>query len=256
MIPTYPHDHRFSDYLHPAFLEAMDAASIRTIVELGCHDATDTLKLQRQFGAEVHAFECHPEAMARARRACAGHPSIRLVEKAAWDTKGAIPFYPVIHTTENGTPVENTNASSCFRARDDYRRLYTQSAIEVEALRLEDYCREQALSRIDLLCMDVQGAALHVFCGWGKGLLQVRYIIVEIEHRPIYHGQDLFPEIDAHLRARGFRPEVKVERDAWFSDYLYIGHPPWLPGYRWNKIRQSLRKGWQSLAGQGKPAAR
>jgi FkbM family methyltransferase len=247
---TFPHNPWHSDYLQPAYLEELDAPSIRTIVELGCHDGADTLKLQEHFGAVVHAFECHPEAMERARQACAGNPSIHLVEKAAWDADTTIPFYPVIQTTQDGVPVENTNASSCFQARDDYHRLYTQSRIDVRAGRLEDYCRQHQLNRIDLLCMDVQGAALRVLRGWGRHLSRVRFIVVEIEHRPIYRDQDLLPEVDAHLRGFGFRPRIRIERDAWFSDYLYVGIPSWLPGHRWKKVKRFSRE----CFGHGKTA--
>jgi FkbM family methyltransferase len=223
VIKKVPPRWEFSDYLNPDFLAEMDRDSIRTIVELGCHDGVDTIKLRDAFQATVHAFECHPELIDQARQRCASRPEIHLVEKAAWDQDGTIPFYPVICTTENGKVIDNIGASSCFPARTDYHRRYEQRQIQVECMRLDTYWRQQQLSGLDLLCLDVQGAALHALRGLGSILSQVRYIIAEIEHRPIYEGQDLYPEIHHYLEAHAFRPVVKVIRDDWFSDYLYVG---------------------------------
>lgn len=213
---------KYSDYLNPGFLCEIDRNAVQMIFELGSHDGTDTIRLQEAFGATIHAFECHPEMMAVAQKRCSRCPDIRLVQKAAWDHDGTIPFYPVIRTTGEGKVIDNIGASSCFRARTDYHRLYEQTQITVDATRIDTYWRQHRLPPVDMFCIDVQGAALHALEGCGEVLRQARYIIIEIEHRPIYHGQDLLPEVDAHLRTYGFRPIAEVTRDAWFNDYLYV----------------------------------
>jgi hypothetical protein len=70
--------------------------------------------------------------------------------------------------------------------------------------------------------MDLQGAELHALRGLGDAISGVKYIISEIERKPIYYGQDLLPEVDDYLRERGFTQAVEVHRDDWFSDYLYL----------------------------------
>lgn len=227
-MKVYVHEGHHSDYLNRGFLDAMALHSIGTILELGANDGRDTLELHQLFGAQIHAFECHPRMAAMAFDRCRPHPEIRVVEKAVWDAPGRIPFYPVVAASQDGLSFDNPGASSCFRARDDYRQTYTQSAIEVEAVRLDAYCAEHGLDRIDLVCMDVQGAALHALRGLGARLRDVRYLVAEIENRPLYHGQSLYPEIAAHLAAHGFSPVAKVERDDWFADYLFVNEPDWL----------------------------
>lgn len=217
-----------SDYLNPRFLAEIDLPSVDTILEFGAHDGKDTIALRERFGAHIHAFECHPEFFTVARERCRPHPEIHMIEKAVWDADARIPFYPVIRTTMNGREISNPGASSCFRSRNDYRQLYEQTATEVEAIRVEGYCAEHHLDRIDLLCMDVQGAALHALRGLGDRLRDVRYVIAEIEDRPLYEGQHLYPEISAYLKAHGFVRRVRVRRDDWFSDYLFENHPSWL----------------------------
>ncbi|MGD8358702.1 MAG: FkbM family methyltransferase [Lysobacterales bacterium] len=116
----------------------------------------------------------------------------------------------------------NTGASSCFRARNDYLQRYEQDRILVPAVRLDDYCREYDIRSIDLLCVDVQGAALQVLRSLGDQLRQVRNLIIELEHRPLYHGQSLFTECDEFLVRNGFQQKSRISRDDWFGDYLYV----------------------------------
>lgn len=92
----------------------------------------------------------------------------------------------------------------------------------VEATRLETCCARLGITSIDLLCMDVQGAELRALKGLGGMLQQVRYVITEIEIKPLYYGQSVYPEVHAYLKASGLRQAAEVYRDPWFSDYLYI----------------------------------
>jgi FkbM family methyltransferase len=213
------------DYCHPAFLRLITRQTIRTVVEAGCANATDTHRLLREFPATVHAFEANPHVLPEARTRCAGEPRIKLVEKALWDEDSTIPFYPVIAAADDHAGV-NPGASSCFRARSDYVGRYVQSECLVEATRLDTYCTSQGVTEIDLLCLDVQGAALAVLKGLGDLIEHVHHVIVEIEVRPIYDGQSLYPEVHGYLKSKGFRQAAEVVRGDWFSDYLYIRRSP------------------------------
>jgi FkbM family methyltransferase len=208
------------DYCHPGFLRQIDPSSVRTIIEVGCADGTDTRRLARQFPGTVHAFEANSDVLSETRRNCAGEPRIRLVDKAVWDSDGSIPFFPVVSAEDYDTGV-NPGASSCFEARADYIGRYVQKRVIVESIRLDTYCASQGIAAIDLLCIDVQGAALHVLKGLGDLIESVQHVILEIEVRPIYHGQALYPEVHAYLKSKGFRQAAEVVRGSWFSDYLY-----------------------------------
>jgi FkbM family methyltransferase len=219
----YLHNADCGDYLNPGFLRQIEQQRVHTIFEVGCADGADTLRLAAFFPAYIHAFECNPLALIEARRRCASTNVIRLVEKAAWDADCTIPFFPVTAVVEKETRkvTRNPGASSCFKALD-YHSQYYQAEVMVEATRLDTYCAQHGTTSIDLLCMDVQGAALRVLKGLGSVLERVRYIIVEVEIRPLYYGQALYPEVHGYLKAGGFRQAAEVYRDPWFSDYLYI----------------------------------
>lgn len=210
-----------SDYLHPAFINVLAPLRIQTIIELGGREGHDAIVLRNFYGATVHTFECNPDILPRCRALLSGKSDITLVESAAWDEDKPIPFYPVVETIDNHKRIDNPGASSCFLARSDYLQLYKQKQATVPALRLDSYCKSKGIEQIDLLCVDIQGAALKALLGLGAMLQKTRFIIAELESKPIYIGQNLFDEVDQFLQSQGFKQIAKVYRDAWFSDYMY-----------------------------------
>ncbi len=50
----------------------------------------------------------------------------------------------------------------------------------------------------------------------------VRALIIEIEHREVFVGEDLYPAVDGFLQQAGFRQAVVLEHDGWYSNYLYL----------------------------------
>lgn len=220
-----------SDYLASEFTARLDPVNVRRIFELGARDGHDSIRLRDYYHGVVTAFECNPEAARICRSNLRWRRHIRFVEAAVWDEDTEITFYPVTAsrwangreiTDGYGKPSINIGASSCFKARDDYLQRYEQTRVRVPAIRLDTYCRKHDIESIDLICMDVQGAGMQVLRGLGDRLSAVRYIIAELEHREIYHGQSLYHAVHDYLTGHGFRQRAHVPRDDWFGDYLYV----------------------------------
>ncbi len=80
-----------------------------------------------------------------------------------------------------------------------------------------------AAARRALLVVDVQGHELEVLKGVGEELKSFALCQCEISRVPLYDGGALFPDVDAHMRAMGFRLgshlPVQVPRH---GDVLYI----------------------------------
>lgn len=173
---------------------------IRWIVEVGARDCRETLGFAEQFPcARIYAFECNPDTLPACRAAVAGRQNIRLIEKAAAERAGRLDFYPV-------DPAVNAGASSLYRATGRYElEHYPQRRIDVEAVTLQSFLEAEAIPRIDLLWMDIQGAELAALKGLGARIADVALIHAEVEFEQIYAGQPLFPELRSFLAARGFR---------------------------------------------------
>lgn len=210
-------------YTNPVFGRQIDADVVRTIFEIGSRDGEDAIALRDHYNADVHAFECNPVAIEATQSRLKGEPRITFVPKGVMDQAGQRPFYPVVATRHLGTRIPaNIGASSFFKAREDYLQTYEQSEVMVEVICLNDYCVEHNIEQVDLLCLDVQGAALSVLKGMGERLRAVKYVMVELEFRAIYHGQQLFDETHQYLTRHGFSAVAENKRDAWFSDFLYV----------------------------------
>src|SRR5262249_41488526 len=151
--------------------------------------------------ANVVAVECNEATLGRCRQNIAGHPRIRLVDKAINSFTGHCAFYPIDPTRTVTTWADgNPGASSLFVATGDYPvEKYIQNETEVECTRLDDLCQELGIEVIDLIWMDLQGAELIALQSAGRLLEKVRYIYTEVSHRPIYQGQCLFDDIDSFL---------------------------------------------------------
>ncbi|MCC7104922.1 MAG: FkbM family methyltransferase [Chloroflexi bacterium] len=196
---------------------------IRTILELGSRDGLTALQLSRQFDADVFAFECNPAGIERCRHNLRGSPRVELVERAVWDSNGAIEFHPVVGGDGLTATGVNVGASSAFVMNPEYAHEKTkQASIVVESVRLENWLVSAGVASPDLVWLDLQGAELHALRGLGAALAHASVIYTEVEFRPVYVGQPLFREIDGYLIAPGFSAVRLMNRNDWFGNALYV----------------------------------
>jgi len=214
-----------STYLNPLFVRHIEKSEVKIVFEVGGYDATDSLKIRDFYGADhVYCLECNPEAIKICRNTLSGQPNVTLIEKAAWDKTESIKFYRVVKSFYKGEEGRNIAASSCFRESGLYASTesYIQEEIEVCAVRLDDLCSDLSINNIDLICMDVQGAALHVLKGLGNLLSKVKYIITELEIIPIFEGESLLPEVVDYLCHRDFELVSLNMECPEFGNFMFV----------------------------------
>ncbi len=200
----------YSEYTH-----LIPKEEIKTVFEIGSRDAKDALELSDFFKCHVWAFECNPMAVDLCKRNIGENPNVTLVPLAIWKEAGTIPFYSI--------PEHNIGASSCFPFNPIIEEGLVQEKIEVAAVRLDTFLKQTQLESIDLLCMDVQGAAYEVLLSLGRYLPKVKYIIAELEGHPIYEGGRLYQDVNRFLKNYGFkRVSVPIGKGQLFGDVLYV----------------------------------
>jgi hypothetical protein len=138
-----------------------------------------------------------------------------------------VTFYPTDPAkTVSGDPAGNPGASSLFRASGAYPlETYVQGETTVEATTLESVMRDEGISEIDLLWMDIQGAELLALKGLGSRLDDVKFIHLEVEFFPIYAGQPLFGDVHEFLRKRGFTLLGFTSYSKFAADAIYARRP-------------------------------
>ena len=156
------------------------------------------------------------------------YPDIHLVPFGAWNKTGPVTFY---HAGFSGASsffpfnletMERWSKLSREELLNPKTGTCKMTPITVNAIRMDEWMEETGLQKIDLLCMDVQGAALNIFEGLGKYLQRIKYIICEVDYQEIYEGEKVFDEIKDFMTKRGFACYFDLDNSNYFNDVLFI----------------------------------
>jgi FkbM family methyltransferase len=131
------------------------------------------LDLAREIGlaVEVHAFEPAPACVAELRTAFGAVPAFRLTASALSDRTGEA----LLYDGRDGSSL----ASLVPRAEHSQK---TDAVVAVPLLRLDDYLAANAVTRIDLLKLDVEGHELAALRGLGERLRPETVDVIQFEY--------------------------------------------------------------------------
>jgi hypothetical protein len=126
----------------------------------------------------------------------------------------------------------NCGASSMFKFIDglngpQFGQNLVQKEIKVQADTLDNWCKTNKITEIDILWMDAQGAELLVLQGARKILKNTKIIMTEVGLQPYYEGHTLKPDIDQLLKASGFR---ELESSFELNGFDYEGNTIYIRG--------------------------
>ena len=214
-----------SSYLKECMLKHIDRDKVKFIVELGGYNFDDTLLLFDAYNCPIVTFEPNIDLVNANIYKINENPQITLVRMGAWDKTTILDFH--VCPSEQG-------ASSFYRF--DYASLgefnhesaakteerYPMRSHKVPVIKLDDWLASNHFDHIDLLCMDVQGAALNVLKGLSDHLHKVKYIITEVEYHRIYEHEALFDEIELFMKVHGFTCFNKENRSLSFDDVIFV----------------------------------
>lgn len=233
-----------------------DLAEIKTVFEIGSRDCLDAIYLNNLIGVKVYAFECNPAAVDLCRENLkkngVDRDQVELVVNAVYDKDTDIPFFPVVESkrtvsdhpnfTKLGTgKLANIGASSIFKISDGYQmskykmKNHIQGdPVTVPAIRLDGFLERRGISRVDLICMDIQGAELMALRGMGEHLRNVRYIITELCTTSVrggkevenYEGQGKLTEVFNLLTQFGFKHIAGDPKRFSHDDFVFINTNP------------------------------
>jgi FkbM family methyltransferase len=215
-------------YLRRVVEKTLSIGDVRTIVEIGANKCTESVAFAETYAAaDVYSFECNPETIPVCKKTIGSQPRIHLIEKAVSDADGFLDFYP-IDTQKAVTPHEDGNpgASSLFKRNQHAKGIaetLPQKKITVESVTLKKFMRDTALTEIDILWLDAQGAELMILKGLASDISKVKIIQCEVEFTEEYEGQPLYAEIRAFLEKNDFA--FSGFSDEWYphaADALFI----------------------------------
>lgn len=155
-------------YTHPLFFKHI-ISPVKTIVELGCNNYQYTYDLLAAYNPDVlYAFEAHPKCV----NYCLTHTTdnrIKLIPQAVAEHDGFIDFYGFGDMTGCASLFERIHLRECQDPK-----------VQIPCTRLDTFFSSTPDIRIDLLCMDIQGAELMALRSMGKLIQTVSYLMLEI----------------------------------------------------------------------------
>ena len=167
---------------------------IKTIVELGSNQFCYTYHLLEDYNPDIlYAFEAHP-LLSELNKNNISDPRIVYIDKAVSDFDGTIQFY------DFETPGDG--ASSVFERI--HGKHLQKEPVPIACTRLDSFFEKDI--KIDLLCMDIQGAELMALKGMGNLIENLSYVIFECpldgKHLGVHKGapsrKDLFSFLENH----------------------------------------------------------
>jgi FkbM family methyltransferase len=200
-----------------------DLLTIFDVGSLHCLESIEFSKIYKK--AKIYAFEANIDSYNVCLKNTEKIDNIIVTNKCVNEYDGTCSFYK-IDTNRTITPWfdGNRGASSMFKSSGaaDHIEKYVQDEIKVPCMRLDTFCKENNITSIDAIWMDLQGAELLAIKSLGKILDTVKVIQTELEINPMYENQCLYNEVNEYLKDKGFK-QISGNTSAIFgSDFLYI----------------------------------
>lgn len=204
----------------PALIKLVTDQPFTSVADIGAATGKDAL-LYAAMGpdVQVYAFEPVPQNVEYLRRAVAANKDtadrVHVYPVALGDENGVAAFY-----RSTGTPYPNAaddvvdgdknwRLSSSLLAPKDHREVHPWCGFREEfvpVMTMRAWADIHAVTEIEFVHMDVQGAELDVLNGAGEALMGTfKGVWLEVSTREMYKGQPLVEDVAVYMQAHGFK---------------------------------------------------
>lgn len=171
------------------------------VIDGGAHrgGAVDTLSRLLP-GATFHCFEPDPDLGPELSRRFVHAPRVHIVQAALGERTGKARFnINVSRPTSSLLP----SGESLQQDIKELSRLVEQ--VDVDVVAIDDYCRNNAIDRVDIIKLDLQGYDYKALLGAQTTLAGARVVLVEVLFAELYAGCGLFPDVLRLMQEEGFQ---------------------------------------------------
>jgi FkbM family methyltransferase len=183
------------------------------IIDCGAHDGTDTVVMARRWpGAQLYAFEPVPALYQRLRASTEAHSNVKCFPLAISNRIGTEEMH-ISAGTSDGSSSLLTPATHL----EDHPSVLFETTRRVETTTFADWAIKEAVGRVDLFWLDMQGSELLALTAAQDLLRTARAVHSEVSVRMVYHGITLYPEFRDFMQRQGFRVAVEAIPKGWDS---------------------------------------
>ena len=166
------------DNYHYIF-DSVNISKNGVIFEVGSRDALDSVTLHKYFKCKVFCFEANPFQHEIIKENIKPYgDQIKLVPFGVMEKEGDMAFNRVINQSGNIGSSSFLDVDFSWREYDR-KNAEAREAITVSTIRLDTFIDNNSLPKVDLMCIDVEGAELQVLKSLGNKVNDIKYISVE-----------------------------------------------------------------------------
>jgi 2-O-methyltransferase len=167
------------------------------ILDIGCNDGAEIDRFLKLFPkCQVHAFEPDPRPRARFKKHIRDK-RVKLWPLAISAEDGEAEFHmssaseapPGLQMPEGGEWDLSGSLRKPAKHLDFHPWVKFDRTMKVQTKRLDTFCTEQKLARIDFIWADVQGAEADLIAGATASLKFTRFFYTEYNEHEMYQGQ-------------------------------------------------------------------
>jgi len=175
------------------FIHQLGIRTDPTILDIGCNDGSTTLRFLEIFDSpKIFCFEPDSRAASRFKNKIGSRKEVSFYEYAISDRDGEATFYMSGGQGRKIMP-EGWDYSGSIRKPKNHLIVHPwckfEKKIIVKTKRLDTWCKEKEIDRIDFMWMDVQGAEIDVIRGGRNILRNTHYLYTEYSNKELYEGQ-------------------------------------------------------------------
>jgi FkbM family methyltransferase len=189
------------------------------IIDCGSYDGSDSIQFSKLLkGAIIHSFEPVNELYARLIKNTKPYNNISCYPIALADKNGSMDFY----ISEGGSDA----SGSLLEPKDhlkDHPDTFFLNRVTVTTTTLDKWAKENAIKRVDMLWLDMQGYELKMLKASDVILRTVSVIHTEVSTRETYKGVAQYNDLRSFLEAKGFNVKLEAVPKGWdMGNVLFV----------------------------------
>lgn len=191
------------------------------IIQAGGYYGDETKDLAEYWPlGKIISFEPNPNAFEILTTKTSYLENVYTYNFALNSYSGTAPFYICYGSSGNSELYEHV--SSLLAPSDQMRVHYYGPVIDVNCVTMDDWCRENLISHVDLLCLDVRGSELQVLVNSPYILRTVKCIYVHTNLFPFRINMTTYPDLKKFLERSGFVLLSHWYREGLEGDAIFI----------------------------------
>lgn len=189
-------------YINPLedLARILDGTPAPTILDVGANRGDTVAEYRKLFPeSQIHAFEPTPELVAELKNRFQADSHVKVVPLAVSNEIGTTKFYLM--------SADVLNSMMPLETDKNYHGATQEKFIDVSTTTIVDYCNASAISSIQILKLDIQGAEKLALVG-AKSMIDsgsIDSIYLEITFASAYSDQTTFLDIASVLQAANYR---------------------------------------------------